>query len=771
MFVVSAVAAMWLSTTGLVYGSFQDGVRGWTCATYGATADLSIDPSGGPEGKPSLNIRSDRPSDTAYAQDLDVIPGQIYRLSGWVKTEGLNPGSAQVSGTIQAQAPGGVAILASGENHAGDTPWTKESVYFVGPSGGRAHIALFFCGWGRGTGKVGFSDIEVQRASIKDTSIRVTRQPLCPGRISPFQYGQFIEYLCDLVPSMWAEKLYDGSFEGLSPYKFVFVKETDFKEKPWYPFGERNRLQVGEDATQAISGSHSKRIVLTPGAPCAGGIAQDGISLNRGVPCRFSIYARGTEAGSFKVRLFRGATEYASASLPAMSDWHKVSTLLTPRETVADATLSVEFNGPGTFWLDSASLMPTDSVGGWRKDVFGALKALKPGIVRIGGSVLDDPNLGTFEWTDTIGDPDRRTPFRAWGGLQPTGPGLEELVQLIQGVGAEPLICLRYEKKTPQDAADEVEYFNGAVTTKMGALRAKNGHPAPYHLHYWQIGNERWGEAYWKAVPEFAKAIRRVDPSVKLLSSFPSDELIQGAASEIDFVSPHQYDIADLIGSRRELEETRAMIKRSAGGKPLKIGVTEWNTTAGDAGLMRAKLWTLDNALACSRYHNLLHREADLVKIANRSNLTNSFCSGIIQTNRSGMYLTPTYYAQQLYSSLAGTQPLKIESLLPVDLCPDFSATLSEDGRWLTLFAVNQVTAPMRREIDLREFGTSDRQIQVTTLTDTRHEGHPDVTNGFDDPKRVLPVESKLAMHGSKLDFTFPPLSLTVLRIPVYPNH
>ena len=69
----------------------------------------------------------------------------------------------------------------------------------------------------------------------------VTREFLTPARINPFQYGQFIEYLCTLVPGMWAEKLYDGSFEGLSPYKFAYLKETDFREKPWYPTGATNR--------------------------------------------------------------------------------------------------------------------------------------------------------------------------------------------------------------------------------------------------------------------------------------------------------------------------------------------------------------------------------------------------------------------------------------------------------------------------------------------------------------------------------------------------
>ena len=51
--------------------------------------------------------------------------------------------------------------------------------------------------------------IELEAA---EASARITHEPLCDGTISPMQYGQFVEYLCDLVPAMWSEKLYDGSF-------------------------------------------------------------------------------------------------------------------------------------------------------------------------------------------------------------------------------------------------------------------------------------------------------------------------------------------------------------------------------------------------------------------------------------------------------------------------------------------------------------------------------------------------------------------------------
>ena len=101
--------------------------------------------------------------------------------------------------------------------------------------------------------------------------LRVTNEPLVNSQISPMQCGQFVEYLCDLVPSMWAEKLYDGGFEGLSPYKFVYLKETDFKEKPWYPSGATNRAKFSLDASEKFSGETSQKIEAEAGAPLHGG--------------------------------------------------------------------------------------------------------------------------------------------------------------------------------------------------------------------------------------------------------------------------------------------------------------------------------------------------------------------------------------------------------------------------------------------------------------------------------------------------------------------
>jgi hypothetical protein len=86
-----------------------------------------------------------------------------------------------------------------------------------------------------------------------------------------------------------------------------------------------------------------------------------------------------------------------------------------------------------------------------------------------------------------------------------------------------------YLKRAPervQLAADWVEYCNGPPDTPLGKLRAQNGHAEPYHVKYWEIGNESYGpdptgsckpEAYARAFPAYASAMKARDPSIQIV--------------------------------------------------------------------------------------------------------------------------------------------------------------------------------------------------------------------------------------------------------------
>src|SRR5207247_7474793 len=39
-----------------------------------------------------------------------------------------------------------------------------------------------------------------------------------------------------------------------------------------------------------------------------------------------------------------------------------------------------------------------------------------------------------------------------------------------------------------------VEYCNGKADSRYGSMRVANGHPEPFEVKYWEIGNEIWGD-------------------------------------------------------------------------------------------------------------------------------------------------------------------------------------------------------------------------------------------------------------------------------------
>jgi len=187
-------------------------------------------------------------------------------------------------------------------------------------------------------------------------------------------------------------------------------------------------------------------------------------------------------------------------------------------------------------------------------------------------------------------------------------------------------------------------------------------------------------------------------------------------------------------------------------------------------GLTRGMLQTLGNALSCSRYQNLLQRYADLDEIAIRSNLVDSFGSGVLLPGPGWLYLAPTYYSQKLYTRAAGSYPLRVgrASSLPWYLEePDLSVTLSEDGRALRIYGVNSTAETRQLRFRLVDFPNGVRSGTAYVLRDRDAAGTPEVMNSRDDPTRIAPVTNPVAVGGSDFDYAFAPFTVTVLELEV----
>ena len=140
----------------------------------------------------------------------------------------------------------------------------------------------------------------------------------------------------------------------------------------------------------------------------------------------------------------------------------------------------------------------------------------------------------------------------------------------------------------------------------MGALRARNGHVAPYRVTWWGIGNEIYGkwqlghmpiEKYVDKHNRFAAAMRAADPKIKLIAvgaTGPwSEAMMQHCADAMDLVSEH-FDCQERHDLQTHVEQIPNQIRHKAAvhrdyrrrfaalkGKDIRIALDEWNTWYG----------------------------------------------------------------------------------------------------------------------------------------------------------------------------------------------
>ncbi len=508
-----------------------------------------------------------------------------------------------------------------------------------------------------------------------------------------------------------------------------------------------------------------------------------GIAVAPNTTYKGSLYARVADAGvgPLTARLVSDRTGdvLATAEIPLHSgDWSQYQFTLTTANAPHSSENHFELTAahPGTISLQLVSLFPPtfhDRPNGNRSDLMERMAGMHPHFLRLpGGNYLEGDTLADwYDWKKTIGPlvdrPGHQAPWTYWS---TDGLGLLEFLEWCEDLHIEPVLAvyagyaLKGEHIEPgsalepyvQSALDEVEYVTGDASTKWGAERARDGHPAPFPLHFIEIGNEDWFDksgSYDRRFAQFARALRGKYPQYKLIATTPVHE---GSAAETpDVIDDHYYKAPS------EMFDLVHHYDNAPRNGP-KIFVGEWATRSG------SPTPNFGDALGDSAWMTSLERNSDLIVMASYAPLLVNVNPGAMQwpTDLIGFdalttYASPSYYAQSLFAGHLGDNVVRSNLTGGADRF-FYSATVSSADHVLHLKLVNASNAQEPLTIDLHNAGAST--AKMTSI----HGASYQATNSITEPNFIHPVESSVPVSGGGWQHTVPALTIEVIDIPMH---
>ncbi|HYW41278.1 MAG TPA: alpha-L-arabinofuranosidase C-terminal domain-containing protein [Bryobacteraceae bacterium] len=441
--------------------------------------------------------------------------------------------------------------------------------------------------------------------------------------------------------------------------------------------------------------------------------------------------------------------------------------------------------------VDQAFLFPADAIDGMNPEMIAYARDMKTPLVRYGGNYTSG-----YHWRDGVGPMDRRVTMlnQSWGMPEYNHFGTDEFLRFCELIGAQPQIALNLGSGTPEEAADWVRYVNGKWGDRAGGL-------------VWELGNELWGNfqigyptlaRIAERTKEFSDAVRRADPRSRLIATGQDpDHFEQWNAAQLklgpdalNYLSTHfvvrtadvqkanpspefiaQAALALPVGLERQLRSMKQQIDADAAARGrVRIAFTEWLFTGPAASAP-----TYDNlggALCTAGFLNTLLRTADFTPV---SDMTGLIEFGGVWQKRARVYGVPAYWAFRMYSRADAATLVEtkvqgeqydvdegVKRIPAIRSVPylDVVSALNAGGTRLTLFCVNRhLTRQIPAAVQLSGFtAVSSRAQQLTSksLYDGNSEEHPEA---------IVPVDVRVNAQGRAFEFTFPPMSVTVIEL------
>jgi len=623
-------------------------------------------------------------------------------------------------------------------------------------------------------------------------------------------FGTFLEPIGNSTYNgLWAEILENPSFEsGLwSPQKIseMLHDRPELSQAgnlglppPWEPLdprqGNRYELHYGD----AANSFRSLRVFAVPGEPT--GIRQKVyLPIHRTRAYEGSFYARhlsGANPITVGLRTHETGEMLASQETQVVDpEWKRYSFRLQVSENKLHRLEPVDFimqlAGDERVEVDQISLMPADAIDGLDPDAVALAKAMNTPLVRFGGNFTS-----SYHWTDGVGPREKRISMlnNSWGIPEYNTFGTDEFLNFCRLIGAQPQIALNLGSGTPQEAAEWVRYVDQHWSTHSGLL--------------WELGNELWGnwnlgyptrDQLAQRTLEFSKAVRSADPTARLIATGADPDVftswnasqLSNAPGTFDYLSTHfvvgtgnvraKAPSPDFVATaafalpieleRRLIDEQKQIDAAPGYSGKTHVAFTEW-LFIGER--RNAPSFTnLGGAIITGGFLNMLMRNAGTVPI---SDMTGIMEFAGIWKKRSQVYATPSYYVFKMYANadaarrVAATVDAGSYSVAQgVDRLPEIAsvpyldvvATLSQDGRKLTLFCVNRsldTDVPVR--IALHHFAFKSVASVHLLSSESISDGNDEVA-----PAKVEPVEGTETLSPEGWSHVFPHSSVTVISI------
>ena len=742
---------------------------GWDIHRWNGEGAMDL-ASPGRTGSRCVTISSETGADLSYGQRVAVRPYSKYRLSGWIRTEGL-------AATTGKGALFNLHTMAGCQTPAvtGTNDWTRVEMIFDTDENDMVHVNCLYGGWGFATGQAWYDDVRLELLETREMKpeITITTGTDSVGAegapISKYIYGQFIEHLGRCIyGGIWAEMLEDR--------KFFYPVGHD--ESPWHAIEPVDAVTMSEK--DPFVGAHTPEITLRDEAQRAG-FVQAGLGLVEGRIYEGRIVIARTRGNCLvHVAFIWGPSDADRVVVTMQGPIGEYNTFPFSFEAGAstdDGHLEITISGAGIVRVGAVSLMPADNVKGMRPDTLALLRELDSPVYRWPGGNF----VSGYDWKDGIGDPDRRPPRKnpAWTGVEHNDFGIHEFMDFCTLLGTEPYVTVNTGEGTVEMAANEVEYCNGSTDSPMGRLRAQNGRRAPWNVKWWAVGNEMYGGWQLGHMPlaEYVKkhntvvdAMRGKDSSIQCVAVGAvgkwTETTMAECSAHMELISEHFY-VQEHSGVMAHSALAPRAVKRicdahrnyrktipALDGKDIRIALDEWNYWYGPHlyGELGTRYFWKDG-LGVARALHEYFRNSDIVFMANYAQTVNVI--GCIKTSKTAAAFATTGQVLRLYRKVFGEIPIAITGA-PEPL--DVAAAWTADRKALTLAVINPTTEALDLPITWKGIVLSGtgRAYRI------RHDD-PMAFNEPGLPDRVEIEESPLDGLGDALEV--PSLSVTIYRI------